>query len=129
MLVLNITNKIFMIILGISLFGFGLGIILDPEFYDSKHQFHYDFSEIRFPFGGFLLVIGSLFLIVALKKKSKELGPKFLICANCLKPLFKNTVVNNQCPECEGELEDLEDFYDRHPELKKENDENPELNS
>ena len=54
------TNKIFMIILGISLIGFGLGIILDPDFYDSKHQFHYDFSEIRFPFGGFLVVIGSL---------------------------------------------------------------------
>jgi hypothetical protein len=81
------TNKILMIILGISLFGFGLGIILDPVFYDSKHQFHYDFREIRLPFGGFLVIIGILFLIFALKKKSKELGPKFLICTKCLKPL------------------------------------------
>lgn len=123
------TNKIFIIILGISLFGFGLGIILNPDFYDSKHQFHYDFSQIRFPFGGFLVVIGSLFLILALKKKSKELGPEFLICAKCLKPLYKQTVIDNKCPECEGELENLEGFYDRHPELKEENDERSKLNS
>lgn len=111
-------NKIFMIILGISLFGFGFGIILNPEFYDSKHQFYYDFNEIRLPFGGFLIVIGSLFLILALKKKSKEFEPKFLICAKCLKPLHLHAVKNNKCPECEGELENLEGFYDRHPELR-----------
>lgn len=111
-------NKILMILLGITLFGFGLGIILDPEFYDSKHQFYFDFSGIRYPFGGFLAAIGSLFIILALKKKAKDFEENFMICAKCLKPLYKKEALNNKCPECGGKLEDLDGFYDRHPELR-----------
>ena len=64
-------NKIFVIILGVSLVLFGAGIIIDPEFYDSKHDFYFDFSGINVPFGVFLIVLGAVFLFLTFKRTDK----------------------------------------------------------
>ena len=111
-------NRFFGFILGISLFGFGFGIILNPKFYDSKHAFYYDFTEVRVPFGGLLIIIGILFVWLAVRKKAKEFGDKFLICPKCRTPFNQKDVPEGKCSKCDVELEDLEGFYERHPELK-----------
>ena len=65
-------NKIFVFILGASLIVFGIGIIINPDFYDSKHDFHVDFSEIKIPFGLFLCILGAIFIFLTYRKADKD---------------------------------------------------------
>jgi drug/metabolite transporter (DMT)-like permease len=65
-------NKIFILILGISLILFGIGIIINPEFYDSKHDFYVDFSGINIPFGLFLCVLGIFFIFLNIRRTNKD---------------------------------------------------------
>jgi PHP family Zn ribbon phosphoesterase len=54
-------------------------------------------------------------------KKSKQEEENFAICTKCREPLYALSTNDNKCPHCGGELENLNGFYDRHPELKEEN--------
>ncbi len=58
------------IILGIILIIWGVSIIYDPVYYSSKYQLTWDFTEVKWPFGGFISVLGGCFLIYSLKKKN-----------------------------------------------------------
>ncbi len=46
--------------------------------------------------------------------------PETVICLQCQTPFIFTKVKNFQCPKCNGVLENLEGFYERHPELMKE---------
>ena len=45
--------------------------------------------------------------------------PETVICLNCQKPFSFYEINNYQCPKCNGVLENLDGFYERHPELNK----------
>ena len=77
-----------------------------------------DFGEANTLIGCTFIIIGISIFVIALRKKAKEFGDKFLICPTCKKPFNKKDVTNSRCPKCKAELEDLEGFYERHPELK-----------
>ena len=111
-------NRIIFVLLGIVWAVFGFSIIIGPRFYSSKYDYVFDFSEIKWPFGGFLILLGCFFVWAALRKKAKDFEDKFLICPKCRSPFNWKEVPDGRCPECKGELEDLEGFYERHPELK-----------
>ncbi len=40
------------------------------------------------------------------------------ICTECRKVSFKKQIVDNKCSYCEGPVQCLDGFYERHPELK-----------
>lgn len=111
-------NRIIFFLLGIVWAVFGLSIIISPKFYSSKYDYIFDFTELKWPFGGFLVLLGSLFIWSALRKKASEFEDKFLVCPKCKTPFNHKDVPDGRCPKCEVELEDLEGFYQRHPELK-----------
>jgi hypothetical protein len=46
--------------------------------------------------------------------------PETVICLSCQMPFLFTKVKNIQYPKCNGVLENLEGFYERHPELMKE---------
>ena len=109
----------FMYILGgIILAVFGYRIIVRPKFYDHIYGRYWDFTEIKWPFGVLFIIIGLFFILNALRKKAKDFEDRFLICPKCKEPFNKKGVFDERCPKCEVELEDLEGFYERHPELK-----------
>ena len=110
--------KFFSIILGFSLCIFGIGIIHDPIFHDKKHNFIYDFTEVKLPFGVFLILLGIGFLYCSFRKKPGGSMPGFLICPICRKPFDRNDIYENRCPTCGTDLEVLAGCYERHPELK-----------
>ncbi len=112
-------NKILSILLGVVLFSFGIGVIIHPQVYDAKHDYHLDFSEIKWPFGIFLSIIGLFSIIYPLAKGAKYDADKYSMCPACMKPFSNENISNSRCPECGNDVEDLEGFYDRHPELKK----------
>jgi len=39
----------------------------------------------------------------------------YMICPNCTETLEKDKELPIHCTKCGGQLEDLEGFYDRHP--------------
>jgi hypothetical protein len=60
------------IILGLSLILYGARIIIDPEYFDSKHGMYFNFSGIECPFGSLLIVLGLCFIFSELRKRRKR---------------------------------------------------------
>ena len=111
-------NRYIHIFLGLVLVIFGIGIIIQPRWYSSKYEQYFDFTGVHVPVGTFFIVIGLLFFWVVLRKSAKVYQDKFLICPKCETPYNKKEVPDKQCPRCKVELEELDGFYKRHPELK-----------
>ncbi len=111
-------NKIIIILTGVVTAIFGFSIIIGPRFYDRLYGHYWDFTEVKIPFGGGLIVVGILFVVMALRKKANEFEDKFLVCPKCKTPFNQKDVPDGRCLKCEAEVEDLKAFYDRHPELK-----------
>jgi hypothetical protein len=44
-----------------------------------------------------------------------KIEPSYLICSNCTETIEKGKESSTHCMKCGGQLEDLEGFYDRHP--------------
>jgi putative Mn2+ efflux pump MntP len=111
-------NKYIYVFSGIVLAIFGFCIIIQPRWYSSKYERYFDFTGVHIPLGSLFIVIGLLFVWVPLRKKAKAYEDKFLICPKRETSYNKKEVPDNQCPRCKIELEDLDGFYARHPELK-----------
>lgn len=105
----------------------GVLIIINPIFYSSYLNREIDFTEIRWPFGGGLIILGVFFIWSSFRKKTIEADKKamddkkVLMCPKCIKPFYKKDCQDLICPECQCPLEDLSGFYERHPELKTDN--------
>ncbi len=61
-----------------------------------------------------------MFVVSAIRNKSNYtlLEDKILMCKECLQPFYRKNTVDELCPKCGISLEELEGFYERHPELK-----------
>ncbi len=66
---------------------------------------------------GIFGIISTLLLPMNIKNK-RLAAPDYLICVNCLESYASRQVKTRRCPKCDGLLEDLRGFYDRHPELR-----------
>jgi hypothetical protein len=61
--------KAYYIIAGIATGFFGLMIIINPKYYDPVYGHYFDFTGVRWIFGGFLIAIGLLFILSTFKNK------------------------------------------------------------
>ncbi len=102
----------------------GILIIINPSFYSSYLHQYLDFTEIKWPFGGGLIILGASFIwssfrkeAIEAEKKAKE-EKKVYMCPRCVKPFRKKDCPALKCPDCGSQLEELAGFYERHPELK-----------
>ena len=117
-------NRLFFILLGIVWGFFGFLIIIDPTFYHSRLDYYFDFTEVKWPFGGGLIFLGIFFIWSSFRKKAIEAekkakdDKKVLMCSKCVRPYYKKDCPSSKCPECQTPLEELSGFYERHPELK-----------
>ena len=69
--------------------------------------------------GILLIFIGIFFITFGLLRKIdlKEFNELYLKCLNCGKILRVEEAKDFICPHCFNKMEELEGFYDRHPEL------------
>ncbi len=104
-------------ILGIVTALNGISIINDPIWCSGHYDYCADFTGYNVPFGVFLILVG-LFVVFAALFGKRYSGDDTLICILCKEPSQRKDTQSNQCPNCMGQLESLEGFYDRHPELK-----------
>jgi len=76
----------------------------------------------RYKYAGILIIIGVTLFIIGYRKgyKLKKFiaDDVFLICPKCGEPYNSNDVTNDMCPKCQVALEEIEGFYNRHPEFK-----------
>jgi len=66
------SRKIPFIILGVCLALWGTRIIVDPVYYSSQFGYNFDFSKIKWVFGGGLIIIGSYFVISSIDRKKED---------------------------------------------------------
>jgi hypothetical protein len=57
-------------------------------------------------------------MVLAFGLYLKRGSPGTFICTSCLKVSYQNRLKENKCPFCNGDIELLKGFYDRHPDLK-----------
>jgi hypothetical protein len=105
------------VLLGVSLILGGVLTIINPVYYSSKFQRYFDFTGIKWPFGGMLIILGVL-CFWSVSRKKHGLRNRTMMCPKCVKPFGPESVKKNICPTCENDLEELTGFYERHPELK-----------
>jgi len=103
-------------LVGFALTGLGVLVIVRGGFYHLGH--FVDFSGYHIPFGITIFTLGVFFLFTAFRRKTRDLKDMALICPKCKESFIKEDIPQQRCPKCEVELEDLEGFYERHPELK-----------
>jgi len=60
--------------------------------------------------------LGVVVVISSFRKRTVEEEMGVLICPRCRKPYNKKDLQSTDCPECKVPLEQVEGFYDRHPE-------------
>ena len=117
-------NKRIIKLLGGVLIFSGITIWFNPNYYSSRFGITFDFSGVKWPFGGVLFILGGLFIWSSFRKKALDAEKKskdekrVLMCPKCVQPIYKKDCPDLICPACESPLEDLSGFYERHPELK-----------
>ncbi len=117
-------NKITFRLFGSILFLSGISIWIKPVSYSSRFGITFDFSGIKWPFGGCFIILGAFFIWSSFRKKTIEADKKakdekkVLMCPKCIKPFYKKDCEDLKCPDCQAPLEELSGFYERHPELK-----------
>jgi len=117
-------GRVFFILLGIVWGLVGVFIVINPVFYSTYFNRNLDFTDIKWPFGGGLFILGAFFIwspfrkkAIDAEKKAKD-EKKVLMCPKCIKPFYKKDCWDLKCPDCQAPLEELSGFYERHPELK-----------
>lgn len=72
--------------------------------------------------GRVVLFIGIFSIVYVIVNSDKILAAKetvrLLICKGCLSLYYKKDARDFKCPKCMNELEELDGFYERNPELK-----------
>ena len=111
----NTLKRLSFIVLGIL--SILAGIIFAREGWSSLYRLPVPrFSGYLWIAFGVILLLYGIFT----KKIPKEPYEDFVICPECMNSFYAKDVHQNQCPKCEGTVEDLDGFYDRHPELREE---------
>ena len=75
-----------------------------------------DFGANNILVGLIFIIIGIGIVIYSLHKKPKDFEDTVLICPKCEATFNRRDIIDQNCPQCNVKLEDLEGFYDRHPE-------------
>ena len=104
---------------GVVVIIIGIITIIDPGISLYFGSVHTDISDYNTPFAILLILIGIYFFSLAEKKSSEEKKQnEYYICPDCLTPVEGKDIPDLKCLKCSTQLEELEGFYDRHPEKR-----------
>jgi hypothetical protein len=106
-------SKIATIIIGIGCLWYGSNILMEGWSYLYGHPISRGTGVIVLIFGAFLFLFGCF-----RKARNNQDEEKFLICLSCRKTFREKDVPDLQCLDCGSDLEKLDGFYERHPEIQ-----------
>ena len=110
--------RILYIIAGLLILYVGIDVMRKEDLF--YYGYHVHLGKAALPVAIAIIIFGLGILFIAIGKSFSYNGEKYLVCPKCHQEYGTKDVVNSNCPECKCELEDLDGFYDRHPELKQE---------
>jgi putative Mn2+ efflux pump MntP len=64
-------NTIFKVLGGVLTFS-GISIWLNPSYFSSRFRITFDFTVIKWPFGGILIILGIFFIWSSLRSKNSK---------------------------------------------------------
>ena len=101
-------------IAGVALFLFGALVTFERKL--PYWGYEVDYGEYHWVIGIAMSCLGVSIVISSFRKRTIEEETGTLICPSCRKPYNKQDLQSTDCPECKVPLEQVEGFYDRHPE-------------
>jgi hypothetical protein len=108
-------SRLFCLVTGVGIALFGFFLVIGREFYFRGTKV--DFGDANILVGWIFVILGLVILVIAIRTKAKDFEEKFMICPKCKEPFNKKDIPDQRCPQCKAEVEDLDGFYERHPEL------------
>jgi len=108
----------------ILFFTAGLLIIISGIDVIRNKSFHYfgyniDLSNSSLSIGILIACFGAAVIYLAFREKFTFVKSEiYFKCTQCGKVYDAEGELNKSCTDCDGELDDLEGFFDRHPEFK-----------
>ena len=94
---------------GLLIIGGGISVIITGDVWSAPAQ-----PET----GGLIILFGIIYTCVQIIKRNKKNEEGYLKCLKCGDVVNKTTAKSITCQKCAGVLEDLDGFFERHPELK-----------
>jgi len=111
--------RLFAFIIGSWIVLLGVYLVTGREAY--SRGIRLDYGQFNALVGCLFITLGIAFFVYALRAKKKDLEGKFVICPQCKEPFNDRDVPDQRCPQCKAEVEELDGFYERHPELRLQN--------
>ena len=95
----------------------GIAILLQPKYFWDKYGVYIDLSGMQLIFGPVFIIAGFywIYRTIHYKKFYKKIGYK---CYQCGKVFKLDSLADHKCNSCNLKLEELEGFFERHPEFK-----------
>lgn len=114
----NFIVRIFISILGFLIIYHGISTIKNAGF--SWFGLFIVVENNKYFIGGLFILVGLFFVWLSIWRKAIRLiEGEFFKCISCGEVIDSKLLKNLICPKCNGVLEELEGFYERHPEIKK----------
>ncbi|QJT08874.1 hypothetical protein [Oceanidesulfovibrio marinus] len=96
----------------------GIMIFCNPEWYNDYRGIFYDFSNLRILASSTFVIVGLIGIVTSFRALNRDSQKnEMMICPECQQTITVYTAQDGRCPHCGGELEPLDGFYERHPEL------------
>jgi hypothetical protein len=112
-------SRIIYILAGILLFMASL-ITLEKDYFNWYGK-RFFIGKGKYAVAIAIMISGLSAIFLALRKNFKPFYfTTYLKCLGCNKLFEDKKTSNFLCPHCGGQLEELNGFYDRHPEFKEE---------
>jgi hypothetical protein len=109
-------RRFFVGFLGVMLIFIGIGTLIAPVTYRPMYSTYIDLSNIKWPFFIFTSIFGSVCLYISIYNKGSKTC--YWICSKCQETNMLDERTKHQCPQCNIQLEKLDGFYERHPDLR-----------
>jgi hypothetical protein len=111
-------HKFAFLFTGILSVTYGILIPIRPRYLHRLYGFYYDFSQIKWVAASFFVLLGIILIWFGIRAESRRYSKKLFICPRCQLPYDSNHLTRELCPLCGVQLEELEGFYERHPDLR-----------
>jgi cytochrome c553 len=108
--------------LGCAFIYWGGKVLFVTKYYSGRYDIIMDHTYVRWPLGIMLVVLG-MFIVYKSAREPRKIAAndttsskETAICTACHAPSADSD--QEACPRCGGDLEPLDGFYERHPELR-----------
>ena len=113
----NFIVRIFILILGFLIIYHGISTIIKARFY--WFGLFIVVENNKYFIGCLFILLGLFFVWLSIWRKAiRVIEGEFFKCTRCGEVIDSKSLKNLICPKCDGVLEELEGFFERHPEIK-----------